>query len=154
MAARRRRGRVSSLSLVRYRGTDYSVPTAYGHLDVLVRGYVHTVVISGGADVIARNSKSYEREDFVFDPLHYLALLDRTRSSAIDIIGFRRVHKLEEIYGVTCGQLPRASETTPLSLPETTSDSIGGRPPRTGTEMIRPNRWIGRWIGASLFSDR
>jgi DNA-binding winged helix-turn-helix (wHTH) protein len=28
------------------------------------------------------------------------------------------------------------------------------RPPRTGTEMIRPNRWIGRWIGASLFSDR
>ena len=40
---------VSSLSLVRYRLNDYSVPTTYGHRDVLVRGYVHEVVISCGA---------------------------------------------------------------------------------------------------------
>jgi hypothetical protein len=63
--------------LVRYRGTDYSVPTAYGHREVLIRGYVHSVVISCGAEVIARHARSYEREDFVFDPLHYLALLER-----------------------------------------------------------------------------
>ncbi len=69
--------RVSSLSLVRYRGTDYSVPTAYGHREVLIRGYVDSVVISCEADVIARHVRSYEREDFVFDPLHYLALLER-----------------------------------------------------------------------------
>src|SRR5665213_3261705 len=69
-------GRVSSLSLVRYRGTDYSVPTAYGHREVLIRGYVHEVVISCGAEIIARHVRSYEREDFVFDPLHYLALLE------------------------------------------------------------------------------
>jgi hypothetical protein len=30
--------KVSSLSLVRYRLNDYSVPTKYGHRDVLVRG--------------------------------------------------------------------------------------------------------------------
>ena len=41
--------RVSSLSLVRYRTNDYSVPVAYGHRDVLVRGYVDQVVISCGA---------------------------------------------------------------------------------------------------------
>ena len=41
--------RVSSLSLVRYRSNDYSVPTAYGHQAVLVRGYVHEVVIACGA---------------------------------------------------------------------------------------------------------
>ena len=70
-------GRVSSLSLVRYRGTDYSVPTAWGHREVVVRGYVDTVVISCGAEIIARHVRSYEREDFVFDPLHYLALLER-----------------------------------------------------------------------------
>ena len=70
-------GRVSSLSLVRYRGTDYSVPTAYGHREVLIRGYVDRVVISCGAEVVARHVRSYEREDFVFDPLHYLALLER-----------------------------------------------------------------------------
>jgi transposase len=70
-------GRVSSLSLVRYCGTDYSVPTAYGHREVLIRGYVDSVVISCGAEIIARHVRSYAREDFVFDPLHYLALLER-----------------------------------------------------------------------------
>ena len=68
---------VSSLSLVRYRGNDYSVPTAFGHREVLVRGYVHEVVIACGAEEIARHTRSYEREDFVFNPLHYLALLER-----------------------------------------------------------------------------
>jgi hypothetical protein len=53
------------------------VPTAYGHREVLIRGYVHEVVISCGAEVIARHPRSYEREDFVFHPLHYLALLER-----------------------------------------------------------------------------
>ncbi len=50
--------KVSSLSLVRYRLNDYSVPTKYGHRDVLVRGYVHDVVISCGAEVIARHPRS------------------------------------------------------------------------------------------------
>jgi len=63
--------------LVRYRGTDYSVPTAYGHREVVIRGYVHEVVISCGAEVIARHPRSYERDDFVFNPLHYLALLEQ-----------------------------------------------------------------------------
>ena len=76
-ACEKQAGRVSSLSLVRYRGTDYSVPTAWGHREVVVRGYVHEVVISCGAEIIARHVRSYEREDFVFDPLHYLALLER-----------------------------------------------------------------------------
>ena len=35
--------RVNSLSLVRYRGNDYSVPTHYGHRQVWVKGYVHGV---------------------------------------------------------------------------------------------------------------
>ena len=68
--------RVSSLSLVRYRGNDYSVPTAYGHREVLIRGYVHEVVIACAAQQIARHPRSYQREDFVFEPLHYLALLE------------------------------------------------------------------------------
>ena len=75
--------KVSSLSLVRYRRNDYSAPTTYGHRDVLVRGYVHEVVISCGAEVIARHPRSYEREDFVFDPLHYLALIEQ-KINALD----------------------------------------------------------------------
>ena len=61
-ACDKRAGRVSSLSLVRYRGTDYSVPARFGHYEVLVRGYVHEVVISHGADVIARHPRSYEHQ--------------------------------------------------------------------------------------------
>jgi len=75
--------KVSSLSLVRYRLNDYSVPTSHGHRDVLVRGYVHDVVISCGAEVIARHPRSYEREDFVFEPLHYLALIEQ-KINALD----------------------------------------------------------------------
>src|SRR5215207_9649331 len=82
-ACERRSARVSSLSLVRYRGNDYSVPVAYGHREVLVRGYVETVVIGCGATVIARHRRSYEREDVLLEPLHYLPLLER-KIAALD----------------------------------------------------------------------
>ena len=67
-ACEKQAGRVSSLSLMRYRTNDYPVPVAYGHRDVLVRGYVDQVVISCGPEVIARHPRSYERDDFVYDP--------------------------------------------------------------------------------------
>jgi transposase len=76
-ACEKRVARVSSMSLVRYRTNDYSVPTEYGHRDVLAKGYVHEVVIVCGSKVIARHRRSYQREDMVFDPLHYLALLEQ-----------------------------------------------------------------------------
>ena len=76
-------GRVSSLSLVRYRSNDYSVPTQYGHRQVWVKGYVHQVVIACASAIIARHERSYERETVVFDPLHYLALLEQ-KTRALD----------------------------------------------------------------------
>jgi transposase len=79
----KRPGRVSSLSLVRYRGNDYSVPTRFGHREVLVKGFVDEVVIAHGSEVIARHRRSYESADFVFDPLHYLALLEH-KTGALD----------------------------------------------------------------------
>src|SRR3990172_4825856 len=82
-ACDKRAARVSSLSLVRYRSNDYSVPVCWGHREVLVKGYVHQVVISCGVEVIARHTRSYEREDMIFDPLHYLALLER-KTNALD----------------------------------------------------------------------
>jgi len=50
--------RVTSLSLARYRGNDDSVPTEYGHRHVLVKGYVHAVVIACASEVIARQRRS------------------------------------------------------------------------------------------------
>ena len=82
-ACDRKAGRVSALSLVRYDRNDYSVPTAYGHRAVLVRGTVEEVLVACGAEIIARHPRSYAREDFIFDPLHYLALLER-KTGALD----------------------------------------------------------------------
>ena len=82
-ACEKRTTRVTSLALVRYRTNDYSVPVEWGHREVLVKGFVHEVVISAGSDVIARHPRSYEREDMIFDPLHYLALLEH-KPNALD----------------------------------------------------------------------
>ncbi|KPP85083.1 MAG: transposase [Rhodobacteraceae bacterium HLUCCA08] len=69
--------RATSISMVRYRGNDYSVPVAYAHHEVQVRGYVGEVVIGAGTEVIARHRRSYEKADMVFDPLHFLPLLEQ-----------------------------------------------------------------------------
>ncbi|MFW5661588.1 MAG: IS21 family transposase [Oceanicaulis sp.] len=87
-ACDKRPGRVSSQALVRYKNTDYSVPVAYAHRDVVVKGYVDTVAvdtvaIAAGAEEIARHPRSCESADFVFDPLHDLALIEM-KVSALD----------------------------------------------------------------------
>ncbi len=69
--------RATSISMVRYRSNDYSVPVAFAHHEVQVRGYVHEVVIGCGAEVIARHRRSYEKADMVFDPMHFLPLLEQ-----------------------------------------------------------------------------
>ena len=66
--------RVNSLSLVRYRGNDYSVPLAYGHREVWISGYVHQMVSGCGGEAIARHRRTYDHEDLVFDPVHYLVV--------------------------------------------------------------------------------
>lgn len=78
--------RATSISMVRYRSNDCSVPVACAHHEVQVRGImlkaclrhdVHEVVIGCGAEVIARHRRSYEKADMVFDPMHYLPLLEQ-----------------------------------------------------------------------------
>jgi hypothetical protein len=82
-ACRKRTTRVSSQALVRYETNDYSVPTEQGHQQVLVKAFVWEVVISCSSEVIARHSRSYGREELVFNPLHYVALLEQ-KSNALD----------------------------------------------------------------------
>ena len=75
--------RVSSMSLVRYRNNDYSVPTRYGHQEVLAKGYVDRVEITCRGETIATHVRSYDRAEFIYNPLHYLALLEQ-KSKALD----------------------------------------------------------------------
>lgn len=79
----KRAARVSSTALVRYRGNDYSTPTAYGFQDVLVKGFVEEVVILCRGEEIARHARSYGQGVFVYDPLHYLALIE-IKPNALD----------------------------------------------------------------------
>lgn len=59
------------------------MPVAYGHRDVWIRGYVDEVVIGCGGEVIARHPRCHDREDMVFDPVHYLPLIER-KINALD----------------------------------------------------------------------
>ena len=52
-------------------------PLQLSYRQVWVRGYVDRVVIGCAAEVIARHPRSYEGEDMVFDPIHYLPLIER-----------------------------------------------------------------------------
>jgi transposase len=97
-ACDRKPARVSALSLVRYDRNDYSVPTAYGHRPVLVKGYVGEVVIACGATIIARHPRCYGREEFIFDPLHYLALLEH-KIGALDQAAPLQGWALPEAFG-------------------------------------------------------
>lgn len=72
-----------SLSLVRFDDNDYSVPVRYAHHPVVVRAYVDRVVLAHKAEVIAEHRRLWGREGVSFDPVHYLALLER-KPGALD----------------------------------------------------------------------
>jgi hypothetical protein len=75
--------KVTAQSLVRYKTNDYSVPVAWGHQEVWVRAYVDEVVIGCRGEIIARHPRCWAREDVVFDPLHYLPLIEQ-KINALD----------------------------------------------------------------------
>jgi hypothetical protein len=50
---------------------------------VLLKAFVWEVVISWSSEVIARHKRSYHREEMIFNPLHYLALLEQ-KTNALD----------------------------------------------------------------------
>jgi len=48
-----------------------------------IRGYVDEVVIGCRGEIIARHPRSWEREDVVFNPVHYLPLIEQ-KINALD----------------------------------------------------------------------
>ena len=66
-----------SLSPVRFDTNSYSVPTKYAHRSLTVIGTVDEVRIIFEDRLVARHARCWEREQSRFDPIHYLALLER-----------------------------------------------------------------------------
>lgn len=76
--------RANSLSLVRFDRNDYSVPTAFAHHEVTVIGGIEAVRIVADAHLVAEHDRCWDKEQVSFDPVHYLALLER-KPGALDV---------------------------------------------------------------------
>ena len=82
-ACRRASTTASSLSLVRFDDNDYSVPVRYAHHPVVVKGFVDRVEIARAGEVVATHRRIWNKQKVSFDPVHYLALLER-KPGALD----------------------------------------------------------------------
>jgi hypothetical protein len=75
--------RVTSLSLVCFDTKDYSVPARFGHRRVVVFTSVDTVRIECEGILVAEHPCCWDRHRTIFNPIHYLALLER-KPGALD----------------------------------------------------------------------
>ena len=73
----------NSLSLVRFDRNDYSVPTQYAHHAVLAIGGIENVRFVVQDRVVAEHPRNWDKENVHYDPVHYLALLER-KPGALD----------------------------------------------------------------------
>ena len=67
----------NSLSLIRFDRNSYSVPTEYAHRPLTVVATIDEVRILCTDELVARHHRCWGKEQFFFDPLHYLRLLER-----------------------------------------------------------------------------
>jgi transposase len=73
----------NSLSLIRFDGNDYSVPTKYAHHPVTAIGTVDKVRLVVDNRLAASHRRCWKKHGTFFDPVHYLALLER-KPGALD----------------------------------------------------------------------
>jgi transposase len=90
---------VDSLSLVRFDTNDYSVPTQFAHHQVTVVGTIDTVQIAVAERVVASHRRCWDRERVMYDPVHYLALLER-KPGALDFAAPLEGWELPVCFGV------------------------------------------------------
>jgi hypothetical protein len=68
---------VDSQALIRFDDNDYSVPVQYAHRRLTVVATVSDVRLVFDDRLVAKHSRCWEREQTFFEPIHYLALLER-----------------------------------------------------------------------------
>jgi transposase len=75
--------RSDSLSLVRFDRNSYSVPVAYAHRPVTVVAGIDEVRLVVDNHLVAKHPRCWGKEHTEYDPVHYLALLER-KPGALD----------------------------------------------------------------------
>lgn len=77
LCCKRHELKADSTALVSFETNRYSVPVEHAHKRVVLKAFVDKVVIALGDQVIATHARSYGKHQEVFDPLHYLRLLEK-----------------------------------------------------------------------------
>jgi len=129
--------RASSLSLVRFDGNDYSVPVRCAHREVVVKGDCERVRIYQGEEEVAEHRRIWDKHQVRFEPLHYLALLER-KTGALDFARPLEGWELPLCFGV----LRRRLEATDGS--EGTREYIGVLRLLEKRSLERVERAVGR----------
>lgn len=99
--------RASNLSLVRFDGNDYSVPVRCAHREVVAKGDCESVRVYDGEELVAEHRRIWTKEAVSFDPVHYLALLER-KPGALDFARPLEGWELPECFGVLRRRLEAA----------------------------------------------
>ena len=77
--------RLNPYSQAQYETNRYSVPVKHARRIVTVKAYPFTIEILDDAQKLASHLRCYEREQDVFDPLHYLPLIE-TKPGSFDYV--------------------------------------------------------------------
>ena len=100
-------GSVDSQSLVRFDTNDYSVPVKYAHRKLMVVATVEEVRLVYEDRLVARHSRCWQRAQTRFEPIHYLALLER-KPGGFDYARPLENWQLPECYGLLRRRLEAA----------------------------------------------
>lgn len=76
-ARRATQAAADSLSLVAFDSNRYSVPVKHAHRPITVVATVDEVRLIDGDRLIARHARSWKKHQDLFDPVHYLPLLEK-----------------------------------------------------------------------------
>lgn len=69
--------KVDHYSTVRFESNRYSVPTDYGYRDLELRASAYEITIFDKTRLLVKHKRSYETEQWILEPNHYLKLLSR-----------------------------------------------------------------------------
>ena len=100
---------VSSQSLVRFDCNSYSVPTKYAHRKVTVVATVDEVRFVFGDSLVARHRRCWKKEQFFYQPIHYLSLLER-KPGGFDFAKPVQQWQLPKCFGLLRRRLEAADE--------------------------------------------
>jgi transposase len=88
---------VDKYQTVQFDCNRYSVPRDCAYRAVTVKGYIERVEVTDGVRLVARHARSYDRDEQILDPLHYLVTLER-RPAALDHAPVMRDWRLPESF--------------------------------------------------------